>query len=194
MIAGILLAAGRSTRFGSDKLLHAEPQGQPLALQAARAFVSVQRTLAVIPAGNGQLRALFESIGFPVTEVDGTAALSRSLRAGLEATAQAGGWIVGLADMPSVRPSTVAAIRQALEQGADIVACRHEGQRGNPVGFSQNMKTALLALEGDQGARQLLLERSSAVHWLDVDDPGILLDIDAPADWARFAASFSRHP
>lgn len=193
MIAGILLAAGRSSRFGSDKLLHAQPQGQPLALQAARAFVSLGRTLAVIPAGNDRLRSLFESIGFDVAEVDGTAALSRSLKTGLEAAAGARGWIVGLADMPCVRSSTVVAIRQALEQGADIVACRHGGQRGNPVGFSQNMKTALLALEGDQGARRLLDESSSAVHWLDVDDPGILLDIDVPADWAQLAASVSRN-
>ncbi|MDE2344818.1 MAG: nucleotidyltransferase family protein [Betaproteobacteria bacterium] len=192
MIAGILLAAGRSTRFGSDKLLQAEPQGLPLALQAARAFAPLEQTRAVIPAGNGPLRALFESIGLSVTEVAGTAALSRSLKAGLEASAQARGWIVGLADMPCVRPSTVAAIRQALEQGADIVACRHEGRRGNPAGFSQNMKAALLALEGDQGARRLLEECASAIYWLDVDDPGILLDIDVPADWAQFAASFSR--
>ena len=193
MIAGILLAAGRSSRFGSDKLTHAEAQGQPLALQAARAFASLEQTLAVIPEGNERLRALFESIGFGVTEVAGTPPLSHSLRAGLEASAEAHGWIVGLADMPCVQSSTVEAIRQALEQGVDIVACRHEGRRGNPVGFSRNMKAALLALEGDQGARRLLEERSSVVHWLDVDDPGILLDIDVPADWARLAASFSRN-
>ncbi|MDE2259940.1 MAG: hypothetical protein KGK17_06425, partial [Betaproteobacteria bacterium] len=62
-------------------------------------------------------------------------------------------------------------------------ACRYRGQRGNPVGFSSHFREALMALRGDQGARRLLDVHRQEVCWLDVDDPGILLDIDVPNDW-----------
>lgn len=187
MIVGILLAAGRSVRFGSDKLLHAEPGSPPLAAQAARAWAVLDKTIAVIPAGNGQLRALFHSLGFAIAEVSGVPELSCSLRSGLDAIPEAQGWIVGLADMPCVRPETVEAIRRALEGGAEIVACRYEGRRGNPVGFSAALRGALRGLDGDQGARKLLEEHSTAICWLDVDDPGILIDVDVPADLEQLA-------
>lgn len=191
MIAGLLLAAGRSSRFGADKLLHQE-NGHPLAWFAAQPFLGLERTVAVVPEGGHGLRALFTELGIGVVEISGLPALSRSLQAGLEAAAQARGWIVGLADMPCVRPATVHALCDALDRGADIAACRHAGRRGNPVGFSRDMRAALLALDGDRGARDLLEQRASEVCWLDVDDPGILADVDVPGDLARLRPSLSR--
>ena len=188
MIAGLLLAAGRSTRFGRNKLLHAPPGELPLALQAARCLAVLEHTLAVIPQGDAALRALFQTVGLAVTELPIAASpteMSDSLRAGLEATPRAAAWIIALADMPQVKPGTVAAIRQALSEGASIVACRHGGRRGNPVGFSSRFRNELMALQGDQGARSLLERYAAEVCWLEVDDPGILLDIDVPADWRR---------
>jgi molybdenum cofactor cytidylyltransferase len=188
MIAGLLLAAGRSTRFGRNKLLHAPPGEPPLVLQAARCLDVLEHSLAVIPQGDETLRALLQKIGVAVTEVPVAMpqpGLSDSLRAGLEATPEAAGWIIALADMPQVKPATVAAIHRALSEGAPIVACRYLGRRGNPVGFSSRFRDELMALQGDQGARGLLERYSGDVHWLEVDDPGILLDIDVPADWQR---------
>ncbi len=188
MITGLLLAAGRSTRFGQNKLLHAPPGEPPLALQAARCLVVLEHSLALIPHGDETLRALFQKIGMAVMEVPVAVShpgLSDSLRAGLKATPEATGWIIALADMPQVKPATVTAVHQALSEGAPIVACRHRGLRGNPVGFSSRFRSELMALQGDQGARGLLERHADEVHWLEVDDPGILLDIDVPADWQR---------
>ena len=86
MIAGLLLAAGRSTRFGRNKLLHAPPGELPLALQAARCLAVLEHTLAVIPQGDAALRALFQTVGLAVTELPIAASpteMSDSLRAGL---------------------------------------------------------------------------------------------------------------
>ncbi len=114
--------------------------------------------------------------------------LSLSLRCGIAACMQAHGWIIALADMPGVSPQTVLQIAAALEMGAPLVACRYRGQRGNPVGFSHFFGPALMNLTGDQGARTLLQQHSDSIHWLDVDDPGILFDVDTPADWQRWLA------
>lgn len=202
MIVGLLLAAGRSTRFGSNKLLHAPSGEPPLALQAARCLSGLEYSLAVIPEGDAMLRTLFRGFGLAVVEVTGAEpmnadlppGLSDSLRAGLKATPDAAAWIIALSDMPQVKPGTVAAIRQALFEGAPIVACRYQGRRGNPVGFSRRFRNELLALRGDQGARGLLERYSGEVCWLEVDDPGILLDIDVPADWQRGRGPITSRP
>ncbi len=199
MIEGLLLAAGRSTRFGRNKLIHAPPGEAPLALQAAHCLSALEHSLAVIPHDDSALRALFQEFGLAVTEVGASVAgaplgLSDSLRAGLEATSEAAAWIIALADMPQVTPGTVAAIRQSLFEGAAIVACRYRGQRGNPVGFSHRFRAELMLLQGDQGARGLLERYPGEVCWLEVEDPGILLDIDVPADWQRRSGPATSKP
>jgi molybdenum cofactor cytidylyltransferase len=79
-----------------------------------------------------------------------------------------------------VAPATLAALRDQLAAGAPIVAPVKDGRRGNPVGFGRVHLEALLALQGDQGARRLL--QTCPVTDIPVDDPGIFLDIDIPAD------------
>ncbi|QJD99441.1 nucleotidyltransferase family protein [Massilia forsythiae] len=91
-------------------------------------------------------------------------------------------WLIALGDMPHVASATLLALREALAAGAPIVAPVHDGRRGNPVGFSRIHLDALLALQGEQGARRLL--QTCAVTEVAVNDPGILLDIDTPSDLA----------
>jgi len=90
------------------------------------------------------------------------------------------GFVIALGDMPHVQPSTIQSLKTALEQGAGIAAPMYRGQRGNPVGFSRDYLPQLLALEGDQGARGIL--KHAPVTELEVDDSGILQDVDTPAD------------
>jgi len=111
-----------------------------------------------------------------------TPSQSLSLRSGLMGSADAAGWIVVLGDMPWVQPATVAALREALEQGAHIVVPRYQGSRGNPVGFSRRYWNELMALQGDEGARSLLQRHVLNITWVDVEDKGILQDVDLLAD------------
>jgi molybdenum cofactor cytidylyltransferase len=82
--------------------------------------------------------------------------------------------------MPRVRESTIRALADAVAGGAGIAAPVSGGRRGNPVAFGAACLPALLALEGDEGARRILKQRP--VTEVEVDDPGIFQDIDQPAD------------
>jgi molybdenum cofactor cytidylyltransferase len=82
--------------------------------------------------------------------------------------------------MPRIAVSTVEAVARTLDGGASIVVPFYQGQRGHPVGFGSEHRDALIGLDGDTGARALL--STHQVARLDVDDPGILRDVDTPED------------
>jgi len=185
-IQGILLAAGQGSRFGGDKLLHRLPEGEGMALASARHLrQSLPSTLAVLRPDRGALRAELEEQGFRcVVALQAERGMGHSVAAGVAASADAVGWVVALADMPYVQPSTIAAIADALRAGHDLVAPIYQGRRGNPVGFSAKHREDLLALAGDAGARHLLQAHREHVHVIEVDDPGVIRDIDTPQDLA----------
>lgn len=181
-IRGLLLCGGRGSRFGADKLLSGDG---PIVADAARRLVEgAGNALAVIPLGKAALREALENAGCEVLETDRTAlGMSGSLRAGVEATGSAAGWIVALGDMPRVRPGTIRSIVEALRQGAAIaLPVDAAGRRGHPVGFASSLREELLALEGDVGARSLIARHAGAVRAVATDDAGIFVDIDTPCD------------
>ncbi len=187
-VAGILLAAGRGSRFdpagARNKLLQALPDGQPVAAASARAMLAaVQRVIAVVREEDAATAGLLRGLGCEVvTCADAASGMAASLACGVRHAGDAGGWLIALADMPFVRPATMAALAHEVAQGGAgaIAAPVLEGRRGNPVAFGRAHLQALLALQGDQGARTIL--KNNPVNALTVDDPGILQDIDTPSD------------
>lgn len=105
-----------------------------------------------------------------------------TLACGVKAVPDADAWVIALADMPWVAPSTIAALVSALARGADIAAPVRCGRRGNPVGFAARHRDALMALSGDEGARALVAALGDRVTLVEVDDPGIARDVDTPGD------------
>jgi molybdenum cofactor cytidylyltransferase len=186
---GILLAAGRGSRFDPtgirNKLLQPLPDGQALAVASARALLAVlPKVVAVVPPDAGTLARELRGLGCDILECgDAAQGMGHSLAAGIAATAQAPGWLVALADMPFVQASTIARLSQCLDEGQGIVAPVYQGRRGHPVGFHARYRSDLLALRGDQGARALL--KAEEVFLVDVDDAGVLRDIDTPMDLAE---------
>ncbi|MBC7779538.1 MAG: NTP transferase domain-containing protein, partial [Proteobacteria bacterium] len=71
-----------------------------------------------------------------------------------------------------------------LAQGAALVAPTWRGERGHPVGFHRCFGAELSSLAGDEGARQVLARHHAALQRLAVEDPGVVRDIDTPADLA----------
>lgn len=190
-VVAILMAAGRGRRFDPagqrNKLLQLLPSGEPVVVAGARKLLAAMpRVVAVVPPQDGGVAALLAGLGCEVTVCAGAdsgmaASLVHALRYSLSDARHAPeAWLVALGDMPHVAPSTLAALRDALAAGAPIVAPVHAGRRGNPVGFGRDHLDALLALQGDQGARRLL--QACPVREVAVQDPGIFLDIDTPAD------------
>jgi molybdenum cofactor cytidylyltransferase len=150
---------------------------------SARNLLSVlPATIAVIPPGGNSSTLLQELAGCEITICpDAQNGLASSLVHALRHTSdKSAGWIIGLADMPFVQPESIAAIVQALNNGAGIAVPTYHGKRGNPVGFSRQYLSQLLALTGDQGARGLL--KTFPVTEVAVKDTGILKDIDVPQD------------
>ena len=106
----------------------------------------------------------------------------RSLCCGVQATADADAWLIALADMPWIRPSTIGMLGSALAAGADIVAPSYNGERGHPVGFARRHYVALAALTGDEGARAVLRANHPTLHLVATDDAGVVRDVDTRGD------------
>lgn len=189
-LAGILLAAGRGRRFDPagrrNKLLQPLAGGDAVVVASARKLLAaVPRVVAVVPPADGGVAAALSALGCDVTmcaDADSgmAASLVHALRHSLRADPAPAAWLVALGDMPHVAPSTLEALAAALAGGAAIAAPVLDGRRGNPVGFGAVHLDALLALQGDQGARKLL--QTCPVTEVAVIDPGIFRDVDTPAD------------
>lgn len=194
--AVIVLAAGRGSRFAGGGHKLAQPLGTstvlgttlrhaveshlpvvvvttaPLAPIAGRHVAS--RDVVVLPAADG-LSA--EPLG-----------MGYSIAAGVGARAHASGWLVLPGDMPTVRPSTLQAVARQLADHP-VAYAQHRGRRGHPVGFSAELYSELVVLSGDDGARRLLARYPATP--VEVDDPGVLFDVDTEDDLARLRAELA---
>ena len=67
---------------------------------------------------------------------------------------------------------------------------RYQGKRGHPAGFGPTYRGDLLGLSGDTGAKALI-DAAGDIRWIDVEDAGILADVDAPVDLARLTKNIT---
>jgi molybdenum cofactor cytidylyltransferase len=184
---GILLAAGSGSRFGADKLLHRLPDGTPIGVASARALrAAVGRVVAVVRPGALDLARALQGEGVEVTVCERAAeGMGTTLAHAVRAAAGAEGWVVALGDMPYLRVETIRRVAEALSAGAAIAAAAYRGERGHPVAFAARLQPELERLSGDAGARAVVTAHRAALALVEVDDPGVLRDIDVPADLAR---------
>ena len=147
-IAAVVLAAGASRRFGSDKLLcPIELNGQPLPLIAhsLKPWLRTFRQVIVVVRPWADFcrtveQALADDHGADIRWVecpDAAQGMAASLVCGVAGNSAAAGWLIGLADMPCVPEAAIAQVRSAIEAGAPLAAPFHDGRRGHPVGFSR---------------------------------------------------------
>lgn len=177
----VLLAAGASRRFGSNKLLHHIEAGVSVLDRSYHAASILHATPLLVISDDPALRAHCEERSYPyVINAQAEQGMAGSIVCGVRATAGAGGWAICLADMPCIRQQTMVQLRETWD-GERILLPRYQQQAGHPVIFPRAYFAQLTALKGDQGARRIV-QYSDAVMYLDVEDPGVLLDIDTPAD------------
>jgi molybdenum cofactor cytidylyltransferase len=183
-IAAIVLAAGRSTRMGSNKLV-AEIKGEPLIRVAVEQALASRADPVIVVTGHERERvekALADLKVRFVHNPDFADGLSTSLKVGLAAVPlEADGAIICLGDMPQVRAAMIDRLIAAFDpsRGALIVVPTIEGKRGNPVVWSRRFFPELAALEGDVGARHVIGTYGEALVEVPADRTA-LVDIDTP--------------
>lgn len=195
----LVLAAGRGSRFEGPGHKLAQPlEGRSvLARTVDSALASGLEVLAVTrPSLQGLLDGLLppdarlllpESPATPVPAAAGEPlpGMGDSIAAGVMARPQAAGWLVLPGDMPLVRPASLLAVAQGLEH-LPIAYAQHRGRRGHPVAFSAELYSELSRLQGDEGARRVVARYPAQA--VELDDPGVLVDLDTRADFARVEA------
>lgn len=165
----ILLAAGKSERFyacgAAQHKLEAELCGKRV----------LERTLDAVQQS---------ALTWYQVEPNGSAAgMGDSIRRGVLATQQAQGWLILPADLPLVQTETLLRVAKALRDDTVIVP-RYCAQNGHPVAFGRHYLPHLTALSGEMGGRDVVehARQCGQLINIEVDDIGIVLDIDTPGD------------
>ena len=192
-VAGLLLAAGTSSRFGSENKLLEDVDGEPIVRHAARTLADSHVDPIVVVLGHEarRVRDALEglSLEFVVNEAyeRGQASSVRTGIRTIRGRTAADAVVVALGDMPFVDSATVDALVAAYAAGTgDALAAAYEGERGNPVLFDARFFEQLTDVEGDIGGRRILLEDDSSAL-VAVDDPGVRRDVDVPDDLPRYS-------
>lgn len=189
--AVVVLGAGRGSRYhgprhklaetlGDESVLsrtvrHAVASGLPVVVVTTAAFAEdaarqvARRDVVVLGSSDGMAPG----------------GMGDSIAAGVSARPGASGWLMLPADMPLVRPDTLRRLASALRQHS-LAFAQYRGRRGHPVAFGSEFFSDLVRLSGDEGARRILVRYPA--HGMEVDDPGVLLDMDTEADLARLRA------
>jgi len=185
---GVVLAAGESRRFGAQKLV-ADLAGEPLLQHSIRCLLEGGATVVVVvtPPAEGQ-RILKERVPLfgdprvrPIVNPDPALGMFSSVRYGIALAANEP--IVLLpGDMPFVRAATVAAVLAEFARSREIVAPRFQGKRGHPLALPTWLSKAILRSGGETNLKDLLASHEDRRVYVDVDDPGILRDVDTPQD------------
>ena len=209
--AALVLASGGGTRLGGGKLL-LPWKGRPLLVHSVEKALRMPDLLSVTVVLGHQpeklqscLETAFPAASFPPLRIVHNPrweeGLSASLQCGVSSLVNASeamrlaNVLVLLGDMPLVREDTLALLCKTHikacagnpEHAATVPV--HQGKRGNPVVLSRLIFPLLFSLSGDTGARSLLTAFGENALFLPVNDRGVLLDVDSPADYASLLAN-----
>jgi len=178
--AGLILAAGASRRMGSPKALLR--LGEVTFLEALCRLLAKQCSpvIAVLGASAEEIRAGCREPATFVVNADYQRGMTTSMQCGLRAVPpDAEGVLFTLVDHPAVSPLTVARLMKPPFPLLRVP--RYQGRRGHPIWFSRELVPEFLALGDDGAARDVVHGHRDRTEFLDLDDPGIVADIDDPA-------------
>jgi molybdenum cofactor cytidylyltransferase len=190
-IGALILAAGRSTRFGASNKLLADLDGTPIVRRVAMAVLASRARPVVVVTGHQAERVEAALAGLDVRLVhnrDYAEGLSTSLKTGLSALPpDIDGTLVCLGDMPQISGNHIDRLISAFapKEGRSIAVPIHNGKRGNPVLFGRDLFPEMMEAEGDTGARHLIGRHAEEVAEVDLGTDAIFADVDTPDALAR---------
>ena len=184
--AVVVLAAGAGSRYrGTRHKLTEQLGGDTVLVRTLRNAIASEMSVVLVISESliDEAQGLVDAQDMVVIDTRAQTGwgMGDSIAAGVSIHASATGWLVLPADMPLVRPSSLRAVAEALDQ-QPIAFAQYRGRRGHPVGFGAELFSELVMLKGDEGARRLLARYPTAA--VELDDPGVLFDIDTVDDLA----------
>ena len=193
VIGAVILAAGGSTRMrGADKLLE-EVADQPLIRRVATAVqaAGVDEVRCVLRTDDATRHAALGGLGVGITRNPRAAdGMATSIAAGIAALSpECDAALIVMADMPEVEPGDIDRLIAGFDPGEDraiVRATAPDGTPGHPVLFGRRFFEALMRLEGDRGAREVVAEHPEFVVDVVFDGARALTDLDTPEAWAAW--------
>jgi molybdenum cofactor cytidylyltransferase len=193
VVWAVILAAGRSRRMGTPKLL-LPYEGTCVVQNVVRKVraAGVPSILVVLGAEGDSIKNILkdDSVKF-VLNPDFSRGMLSSVQSGLRALPRAATWVmVLLGDQPALSESAIRAMLQARKRTTKgILIPVYKGKRGHPLLFDLKYKKEVLALDPAIGLRQLLNGHPDDVMEVEIPDGAVLSDIDTPEDYRRALAA-----
>jgi len=183
----VILAAGKGSRFGGDKLLATLSNQQVIIQQVIDRVSQVfDDWICVVREEDARLQQYLSEKKYPWVIAPAAAlGMSASVKAGVTYFPDAKGWLFVLADMPYVEVSsfqTLYAQMMAAEDKPSIVIPRYQAHRGNPIGISRHFLAEFRFLNNDVGARPIVQKHPQAHCYVELNDEGVILDVDQKQD------------
>jgi Uncharacterized MobA-related protein, COG2068 len=189
-ISCIILAAGPSLRMSFPKQI-AKFKGEKMINIVIEKVIDMNFYELIVVLGH-EAEKIKENIKFKVDKFvinkDYLSGISSSLRIGiLNVSKESDAAAIFLADEPLIRRETIKKVIDAYNNSnALIVAPSYKGEIGHPVVFDKELFKDIIALEGDVGAKKIIFKYKENALIIEVDDGGILIDIDTPSDLEKF--------
>jgi molybdenum cofactor cytidylyltransferase len=197
MAVALLPAAGASRRMGRPKLLLPFRGGTLVgSLVDTLRTAGVGRILLVTAPEDHGLRAWAEGAGVETAvNPNPERGMLSTIQTGVAALGGAAGMggeilLVTPADLPAVRPETVSLLLRRMEEtGAPMGLPIHQGKNGHPLAIAPGLIPEIGTLDSAVGLKQLRDRHAAAVLWLEVEDAGVIADVDTPEDYEQALTS-----
>jgi molybdenum cofactor cytidylyltransferase len=193
MPVALLPAAGASRRMGRPKLLLPFGEGTIVGALVASLRAAGVETIALVTApGDTALQEWARAAGvLAAVNPEPERGMLSTIRAGIAALGGAAALamagetlLVSPADLPSVRPETIAeVVRRREAASAPLALPVWQGRHGHPLAIAPELIAEIGTLDPAVGLKQLRDRHAAATLWIEVDDPGAVEDVDTPEDY-----------
>lgn len=185
MISAIVLAAGRSTRMGRQKMLM--PWGETTVLGRVIDTLKSAKIEGMVVVTNSEIAATIAHFQLPILLNDSGEMLA-SIKVGLQnQKPSAEAVLLCLGDQPQVQEGSVRSVCDAFrESKSELVVPSHQMRRGHPWLIARSLWGEILAMEDSQTMRDFLNRHQAEILYVNCDTPTILQDLDTPEDYSKY--------